>query len=53
MGNATNPNDPLQKGEGYRVITVKDNSPFHNKIEPFFDFVIDVVPPDPQQKAPN
>ena len=40
MGNSTNSNDPLQKGEGYRIIEVKENSPFHNKVDPFFDFII-------------
>jgi hypothetical protein len=51
MGNSSNPNEPLQKGEGYRIIEVKENSPFWGKVEPFFDFIIEVIPP-PAEKSP-
>lgn len=49
MGNSSNSNDPLQKGEGYRIIAVKENSPFWNKVDPFFDFIIEVTPPQAER----
>lgn len=51
MGNSNNPNEPLQKGEGYRIIEVKENSPFWGKVDAFFDFIVEVIPP-PAEKSP-
>lgn len=33
MGNSPNARYVLQKGEGYRIISVKPNSPFHGKVD--------------------
>jgi len=33
MGNSNNPKYVLQKGEGYRITSVKPNSPFHGKVD--------------------
>lgn len=51
MGNSNNPNEPLQKGEGYRIIEVKENGPFWGKVDAFFDFIVEVIPP-PAEKSP-
>lgn len=32
------------KGEGYRIISVKLNSPLDGQVDPFFDFIIDAIP---------
>jgi len=32
MGNSNNAEDVLEKGEGYRIIAVKENSPFYGKV---------------------
>lgn len=34
----------IKKGEGYRIMKVKPNSPLDGKIDVFFDFIIDVIP---------
>lgn len=51
MGNTTHDQPILQKGEGYRVITIQQGSPFQGKVEEFFDFVIDVIAPPPPRDA--
>ena len=28
MGNSNSQNEPLQKGEGYRIVEIQNNSPF-------------------------
>lgn len=33
-----------KKGEGYRIMNVKPNSPLDKKVDVFFDFIIDAVP---------
>ena len=36
--------------KGYRILYVKPNSPFENKVEPYFDFIIDLITePSPRQ----
>lgn len=29
--------------KGYRILDVKPNSPFDTKVEPYFDFIVDVI----------
>ena len=43
MGNSNDSKSFLQKGEGLRILSIKLNSPFDSKVEPFFDFIIDVI----------
>ncbi len=43
MGNTHDPRSFLQKGEGLRILSIKLNSPFDGQVEPFFDFIIDVI----------
>lgn len=45
MGNSSNSEYSLEKGEGFRITKVQDNSPFLGKVEEFFDFIIQVIPP--------
>jgi hypothetical protein len=52
MGNNNDSKSFLQKGEGLRILSVKLNSPFDGKVEPFFDFIIDVIPLEPS-KSPK
>ena len=49
MGNSNDPKSFLQKGEGLRILSIKLNSPFDGKVEPFFDFIIDIIPLEPQR----
>ena len=49
MGNNIESKSFLQKGEGLRILSIKLNSPFDGKVEPFLDFIIDVVPLEPQR----
>jgi len=44
MGNSNDSNSFLAKGEGLRILSIKRNSPFDGKVEPFFDFIIDIIP---------
>ena len=45
MGNNnSNEQSFLSKGEGLRILSVKLNSPFDGKVEPFFDFILDLIP---------
>lgn len=32
------------KGEGYRILSVRANSPLENQVDIFFDFIIDATP---------
>lgn len=38
-------------GEGYRIIDVKPNSPLQNKVDVFFDFIIDAIPERKPEKT--
>ena len=49
MGNSNDPKSFLQKGGGLRILSIKLNSPFDGKVEPFFDFIIDIIPLEPQR----
>lgn len=49
MGNSSSSDEPLQKGEGYRIVEVLPNSPFWGKVEPFFDFIVEVAAPEGQR----
>lgn len=51
MGNTNESKSFLQKGEGLRILSIKLNCPFDGKVEPFFDFIIDVLPLEPQRSA--
>lgn len=51
MGNTIHQNGVLQKGEGYRIISVQENGPFAGKVDIYFDFIIDVQPPE-VEKSP-
>lgn len=31
------------KGEGYRILSVRPNSPLDTRVDPFFDFIIDAT----------
>lgn len=33
-----------QRGEGYRIMKVKPNSPLDKKVDVLFDFIIDAIP---------
>ncbi len=44
MGNSNDNGSFLQKGEGLRILSIKVNSPFDGKVEPFFDFIVDIIP---------
>ena len=48
MGNSVESRSLLQKGEGLRILSIKMNCPFDGKVEPFFDFIIDIIPLEPQ-----
>jgi hypothetical protein len=32
------------KGEGYRILDVRSNSPLDGQVDIFFDFIIDIIP---------
>lgn len=51
MGNSNNAECSIEKGEGYRIIRIGENSPFAGKVEEFFDFIIQVIPSE-RQKSP-
>jgi len=41
-----------KRGEGYRIMNVKPNSPLDKKVDVFFDFIIDAVPErEPERTA--
>lgn len=41
-------NIEIAKGEGYRILSVRPNSPLDSHVDIYFDFIIDVIP----QKQP-
>lgn len=44
MGNSNNSDSHLEKGEGFRILQVTEDSPFKGKVDQFFDFLIQVIP---------
>jgi hypothetical protein len=44
MGNANNSSSSLEKGQGFRILKVAEDSPFRGKVDEFFDFIIQVIP---------
>ncbi len=44
MGNSNDTNSFLKKGEGLRITAIRLNCPFDGEVEPFFDFILDVIP---------
>ncbi len=40
MGNSNTSSYSLDKGEGFRIIEIKEGSPFLGQVEEFFDFII-------------
>jgi hypothetical protein len=39
------------KGEGYRIVDVVPNSPLSNKVDLFFDFIVDAIPAKKPEKT--
>ena len=33
----------LKHNSGYRILEIKPNSPLENHLEPFFDFIVDLL----------
>lgn len=41
------------KGEGYRILGVRPNSPLETQVDVFFDFIIDVISEKQPEKSPK
>jgi hypothetical protein len=41
------------KGEGYRIISLRNNSPLDGKIDIFFDFIIDAISEKEPERTPQ
>ena len=46
-GNQTTSEYGLNAGEGFRIISVKKNSPLDGRVDVFFDFITDIHPLQP------
>lgn len=42
-----------EKGEGYRILSVRPNSPLETQVDVFFDFIIDVISEKQPDKSPK
>jgi hypothetical protein len=51
MGNTNIAEYGLEKGEGFRILKISEKSPFIGKVEEFFDFIIQIIPPE-SSKSP-
>ena len=43
----------IAKGEGYRILNVRPNSPLDSHVDIFFDFIIDAIPLKQPERNPR